>query len=203
VRWVSVRYYEENAQSYFDATVTANVEALRARFLRHVRSGGRILDAGCGSGRDLRAFADAGYDAVGFDASAKLAGLAAAHSGCPVMVLRFEDMFYAKEFDGVWACASLLHVPRDRLPEVLQRCMQALRSAGALYVSFKRGETTRADRARSFIDITEAELCTAIEHAGGAIADVWTSDDVRPGHTDVWINIIALRPRQTDERKPA
>jgi SAM-dependent methyltransferase len=193
VRLVSVSYYEENAQSYFDATVSANVSELRARFLRHVRLGGRILDAGCGAGRDLRAFADAGHDAIGFDASARLAVLAAAHSGRPVTVLRFEDMSYVKEFDGIWACASLLHLAREALPDVFGRCARALRPGGAFYLSFKHGATTRIEGGRTFTDMTEPEARLALEAAGCSVVEVWISRDVRPSRTALWLNVIALR----------
>lgn len=190
-------YYDDNAKAYFDATIGADVAALRDRFLSCLRPGARILDAGCGSGRDLRAFADAGFEAVGFDASRALANLAELHSGCRVLVGTFETMTFDREFDGVWACASLLHVVRADLREVLRRCVRALRAPGVLYASFKHGGETRSEGARVFTDVTEAELEALCVGAGLAVADLWITPDVRPGRAERWVNVIARR--MTDE----
>lgn len=186
-------FYGENAQAYFDATIGADMAEARARFLRHVRPGGRILDLGCGSGRDLRAFARAGFDAVGFDAARALAELAAAHSGCRVIVGRFEEMAFDQEFDGIWACASLLHVTREDLAGVARRCARALRDAGALYASFKQGTETRIEGDRRFTDMTEVDLGAWAALAGLDVIDLWVTPDVRPGRTERWVNVIARR----------
>lgn len=187
----SVGYYDTNAQAYFDATVHADVSALRARFLRHVKPGARILDAGCGSGRDLKAFATAGYNAVGMDASAELAARARAFSERAVIVTTFEEMDFAAEFDAIWACASLLHVARTQLPDVLQQCARALHPGGILYVSLKHGGETRIDGARTFTDVAEPELRQKLTEAGFDVVEMWVTDDVRPGRADQWINSIA------------
>jgi 2-polyprenyl-3-methyl-5-hydroxy-6-metoxy-1,4-benzoquinol methylase len=108
---VSVSYYNENAQAYFDQTVQANVGDLRSRFLKHVPFGGKILDAGCGSGRDSLAFHRAGYLVAAFDASLEMCRMAREYSQLSVMEMAFQEMTWRNEFDGIWACASLLHVP--------------------------------------------------------------------------------------------
>jgi 2-polyprenyl-3-methyl-5-hydroxy-6-metoxy-1,4-benzoquinol methylase len=80
-------------------------------FLALLKPGARILDAGCGSGRDLKAFSERGYQVVGLDASELMVRLAREHSDQQVHHLAFQEVTYKEEFDGIWACASLLHVP--------------------------------------------------------------------------------------------
>lgn len=188
---MSIAYYDANAQAYFDATVIADVAALRARFLQHLKPASRILDAGCGSGRDLKAFAEAGYDAVGIDASAELAALARAYSGREVTVGTFQNLTYTSAFDGIWACASLLHVPRGELPDALSRCAAALRADGVLYASLKHGAGMRTEGARVFTDITEPEMLALLADAGFDLIEMWLTDDVRPRRADRWVNAIA------------
>ncbi|MBN2885897.1 MAG: class I SAM-dependent methyltransferase, partial [Chromatiaceae bacterium] len=118
---MTIGYYDTHATAFFAETVEVDMGALHARFLARLEPGARILDAGCGSGRDARAFRARGYAVTAFDASPTLAALASAHCGCAVEVLRFEDVSWRECFDGIWACASLLHVPLAGLPEVLRR----------------------------------------------------------------------------------
>jgi 2-polyprenyl-3-methyl-5-hydroxy-6-metoxy-1,4-benzoquinol methylase len=105
--------------------------------------GGFILDAGCGSGRDARAFREKGFSVYAFDACPELAALAAAHADIPVEVRTFADVDEEQRYDGVWACASLLHVPREHLPDALNRLWRALRPGGAFYLSFRPGAGDR------------------------------------------------------------
>src|ERR1700710_1289192 len=109
---MSISYYDRNAALFFADTAHADLSATHARFLAHVPPGGTILDAGCGAGRDALAFRTAGYAVTAIDGSAKMVELACAHSGLPVQHKRFEDIDWQDAFDGIWSCASLLHVPR-------------------------------------------------------------------------------------------
>lgn len=188
---MSISYYDQNAQSYFDSTVQADMQELRDRFLRYVKPGGTILDAGCGSGRDAKAFTDAGYPVVAFDASAEMVRLASEFTGLPILNIRFEDMNWEDRFDGIWASASLLHVPRVELPHTFDRFARALSTAGVWCLSMKQGEATREVDGRTFTDVTEAELRDLLETAGLSVADMWLTNDVRPGRADRWVNAIA------------
>lgn len=103
-------FYDQRAASYAAASHDMDLRPLYARFLPHVRPGGRILDAGCGSGRDALAFRQAGFRVEAFDASPQMARQAALLLGQDVPVLCFEEVVWQERFDGIWACASLLHV---------------------------------------------------------------------------------------------
>ena len=114
-------FYDQRAASYAAASHDMDLRPLYARFLPHVRPGGLILDAGCGSGRDALAFRQAGFRVEAFDASPQMARQAALLLGQEVPVLCFEDVAWQERFDGIWACASLLHVAPADLPDVLRR----------------------------------------------------------------------------------
>jgi 2-polyprenyl-3-methyl-5-hydroxy-6-metoxy-1,4-benzoquinol methylase len=190
---MSISYYDANAEAYFSDTVGADVSALRERFLAHVPPGGHILDAGCGSGRDARAFAEAGYQVTAFDASAEMVNRAAAYTGLDVSQMSFDDMAWVEEFDGIWACATLLHVPRDKLGSTFARFARALRRGGAWYLSVKHGTGDRVIGGRTFTDMTEQEMRNHLDGMGLSVADLWVTDDVRPGRADRWVNTVAVR----------
>ena len=109
----TLAWYSMHAEDFATQTARSDLRPFHDRFLRHVKLNGRILDAGCGVGRDTVAFADRGYEVVAFDASEELVSLARGHVGprATVHQMRFEDVAWKGEFDGIWACASLLHVP--------------------------------------------------------------------------------------------
>ena len=101
-----------------------------AWFLDNVPAGGAVLEAGCGSGRDALVFLRAGRAVTAFDGSAEMVRRASAHTGLPVRHMTFQEMDWDSAFDGVWASASLLHVPRAELPAVMQRIVRALKPRG-------------------------------------------------------------------------
>lgn len=190
----SIAYYDANAADYFAGTVAADVTDLRRRFLRHVEDGGKVLDAGCGSGRDAKAFRDAGYEVTAFDGSVRMADLARDYTGLEVLRLQFDQIDWRDRFDGIWCSASLLHVERAQLPCIFDRLARALKPGGVWYLSMKEGTETRVIDGRSFTDVTTVELRALLLDCGLSILDEWRSDDVRPGRVDRWVNAIAQRP---------
>ncbi len=192
---MSVDYYNQNASAFFAQTAHADMSEGQQRFLKHMPTGGRILDAGCGSGRDAKAFASKGYEVEAFDASAEMVQLATEFTGLPVRRLTFDQMNWIEHFDGIWASASLLHVPRAELPYVAQRFQRALKQGGAWYVSFKHGTEEREKDGRRFTDMTETMLREdLIASTSLEIIDVWVSQDVRPDrHGELWLSAILRR----------
>ena len=190
----NVDYYNRNADSFFEGSINADMSVVRARFLSYVPAGGRILDAGCGSGRDSKVFMEAGYDVVSFDASEEMCKRASEYIGREVKNMRFEEMSFANEFDGIWACASLLHVAFEKLPEIVKKLHEALRTNGAVYASFKYGEGTKIRGNRVFSDFTEESVIPLFENAGFKIVSNVVGTDSRPGREDEkWVNVICVK----------
>ena len=190
----NVEYYNKNADSFFAGSVAADMSDVQSGFLSYIPTGGKILDAGCGSGRDSRAFLDAGYNVVSFDASEEMCRRASEYIGKPVLNMRFEDVAYEAEFDGIWACASLLHVPVEELPDVLKKMKRALKPGGIIYASFKYGDGTVFRGERQFSDFTEISIVPLFEQAGFEIVSNVVGSDSRPGREDEkWVNVIGKR----------
>jgi SAM-dependent methyltransferase len=185
-------YYDNNARDYFDSTVDMNMEPLYERFLPYVPAGGTILDAGCGSGRDTKAFLRRGYVVTAMDASAEMARLASTYTGLLVHHLRFEEMEFACVFDSIWASASLLHVPRARMHAVLERLIAALKPGGICYMSFKLGDGERTEGGRYFNDQNEETLTEVLSgYPNISIVEMWTTHDLRVDRADlIWLNCI-------------
>lgn len=193
----NVEYYNINAESFFAGTVNADMSLWRDKFATYIPDGGRILDAGCGSGRDSRAFMQHGYSVVAFDASSEMCRMASELIGQDVLQMRFDEMAFEDEFDGIWACASLLHVPTDDLPDILGKVRKALKTQGVLYISFKYGEGTKIRGERSFSDFTEASVRVMLDQAEFDILECGVTSDIRPGRADEkWVNVIAQKREQ-------
>ncbi len=190
----NVEYYDKNADEFFAGSVNADMSDARTRFTDHIPYKGRILDAGCGSGRDSKAFLDMGYEVVSFDASAEMCKRASEYIGCSVLQMRFEDISYEDEFDGIWACASLLHVSYEKLPGVMKKMIRALRFGGVLYASFKYGEGPCQRGDRVFSDFTEKSIVPIFEKAGFSIISNVVGSDSRPGREhEKWVNVIGVK----------
>ena len=122
----TVKYYNENAHDFINDTFNANMEHLYGPFLAEIPKGSKILDAGCGSGRDSLYFKQHGYEIVAFDASEKMVKLGSKLVGKPVFKLSFDEISFEEEFDGIWASASLIHIPKKRILPILAKLEKAL-----------------------------------------------------------------------------
>lgn len=190
----TIAYYDSHAARYVDDTLGVDMTPLYERFLAHVPKGGLILDAGCGSGRDSKAFLANGYRVHAFDASHELAQRATAILGQSVAVRQFADFSDVGCYDGIWACASLLHVRETELAAIFRRLWTGLKPGGALYVSFKQGDGERTDGERHFTDASEARLkCWLAGLDDIHVIDCWITQDQRPQRDESWLNAIILR----------
>lgn len=126
----TIAYYDDNVEAFFSDTADVDMSALHRLFLQGLPDGGLILDAGCGSGRDSKAFLGLHYRIRAFDASPKLARKASEHIGQAVSVQTFDDICEVACYDGVWACASLLHLPESALPKSTGSSLDCLKACG-------------------------------------------------------------------------
>lgn len=188
----TIQYYDAHAADFAAGTENADMSECWERFLHYLKPGQKILDAGCGSGRDVIAFQKAGYEVDAFDASAEMCRIATEKTGIAVRQQRFEELEGEELYDGIWACASLLHVKREDLPDVLKRLHVLLRNTGVIYTSFKYGSEERIKDSRYFCDVTEPELRRLLAAAGFEMIDLFITSDVREGRSgEKWLNAIA------------
>lgn len=159
-------FYDDNAETYAARdrkTPTTRLDA----FLAALPAGLRILELGCGGGQDCAYMLSKGFDVVPTDGSAELARQAEKLIGRPVEVMRFEELAAREEFDGVWAEASLLHVPRTDLPAILALIRNALKEDGIFHASFKAGSAEGHDDFGRYYNYPSREWLQELLVAGG------------------------------------
>ena len=190
----TLEYYQKNADLFVEGTVSVDMHDARMRFLRMLPPHAYILDFGCGSGRDAKAFLDQGYQVDAVDGSPELCCMASELIGKPVKQMLFDDLSVSNQYDGIWACASILHLPRRNLVDVLPKISNALKTDGVLYASFKYGSYEGMRDGRYFTDFTEESLGNLMDEVPSLlIVDTWITDDVRPEREERWINTLARR----------
>lgn len=188
---MTLEYYQQHARAFFESTVNVDMGTLYPLFLEYMPSGGRILDAGCGSGRDSKVFVDLGYRVDAFDASAEMVGLASQYTGLPVVHMTFREVCKTSAYDGIWCCASLLHVRLKELPEMMSQLALALKPGGIWYVSFKYGKGERMKEGRQFTDLNEKGLADLAAHLKDiTIIRQWITEDQRPDRHERWLNAL-------------
>ncbi|GAA5555392.1 hypothetical protein Asch01_00079 [Acinetobacter schindleri] len=184
-------YYNQHAQAFFENTYQLEMESLYAPFLRYLPEQASILDLGCGSGRDTLAFKNKGYQVAAIDYSAELVEKARELTGIEVHQQSFYELNDVAKYDGIWACASLLHCDRDRLAEVMGRILKALKPNGVCYMSFKYGNTDREKEGRCFTDLNEQQAHDLLKQIDQALLlQQWITVDKRPDRKEEWLNIL-------------
>lgn len=188
----TLTYYNQNAQAFISHTQTINFQDTQERFLSHLHPGSIILDFGCGSGRDTRYFLSRDFQVDAIDGSEELCRLASQYTGIPVRQMLFQDLDCRDTYDGIWACASILHLRMEELTDVFRRMILALHEEGILYVSFKLGNFRGERNGRYFTDFDESGFRKYAEQFPElTIRDLWITADVRPNREEEqWLNII-------------
>ncbi|OUQ65610.1 SAM-dependent methyltransferase [Eubacterium sp. An11] len=188
----TIEYYNKNAEHFMEETVTADFTAIQEMFLSLLPPGGRILDFGCGSGRDTLAFLKRGYQVDATDGSTEMCKLAAEYTGIPVRQMQFQELSVREHYDGIWACSSILHLPENELKNVIGKMETALNRCGIIYASFKYGTFAGERNERYFTDFTEESFETFVKQIKGLkIKKMWITGDVRVGREkEKWLNIL-------------
>lgn len=194
-------YYRQNAQRFFTDTASVDMSALYPPFIDCLPPGARILDAGCGSGRDVKAFTEMGFVVEAFDASAELVALARQLSGKPVAQMRFQDVDAVEKYAGIWCCASLLHVSQAELPGVMTKLAIALKPGGVGYLSFKHGHGEREKDGRRFTDMDVAGLQKLVDGVNTLGGDILTTNKIgiksEAGSEDTAVKRFAIETEKT------
>lgn len=188
----TVNYYDKNSNRFIEGTVNADMSEHYEKFLAYIPDGGTIIDAGCGSGRDVKFFKNRGYKVIAFDYSIKMAEMASAHAGIDVMHCDFLEFEVREKVHGIWACASLLHVDEKKQREVLVKYREYLLEGGVFFMSFKYGEVSYEKNGRHFYCHTLESLKNMILESGGyEIRNLYTTDDVREDRrNEMWCSAI-------------
>jgi len=191
----SIEYYNKNAIQFISNTVEVEFKETQNRFLKLLPEGGSILDYGCGSGRDIKYFLENHYDVDAMDGSRELCKLASEYTGITVQHKFFQQLDEEKIYDGVWACASILHVSYKELAGILFKIAKALKSKGIAYISFKYGTFEGEKNGRYFTDMTEEKMSQLLNETGlFSIEQEWITEDARPGREEEkWLNVILRR----------
>lgn len=189
-------YYNKNSEEYFNSTLNVDMTNTYKEFLKLLPKGGKILDLGCGSGRDSMNFMKLGYEVTAVDGSKELAKKASALLGKEVIASTFEELELKEKFHGIWACASLLHIKREDLKTVLNNLYNNLDDKGVFYMSFKYGEKEYVDdKNRYFNCFTDESIISFINENTKFISiDLQITDD-KLGRTEEvkWLNIICKK----------
>lgn len=188
----TIDYYDCNADAYFRTTVGANMIPICDKFLRLIKPEGKIVDVGTGSGRDLKYFLEKGYSAEGIDLSQEMCKRVAAYSGGKVTCTDICEWHPAEKYDGVWANASLLHLPVNEIEKFILRLPEILETGGVAYISMKSGiENGYDDEGRYFSDFTEDRVQQILSKSTALrLIEGWrTRDELRRENFE-WLNFI-------------
>ena len=191
----TINYYNDAARSFVKDTQNVEFSDIQFKFLSQLRKGALILDLGCGSGRDSKVFIEKGYKVVALDASSELCRIASEYTGLNVVNSTFDDFETTDRFDGIWACASLLHVERKSLSSLIQKYISLLNENGVFYFSFKYGSYEGMRNGRYFNDLNEDLFNECIAHVKDAeIKEISVSSDVRQGReNEKWLNCFLIK----------
>jgi ubiquinone/menaquinone biosynthesis C-methylase UbiE len=186
----TLRYYANHAAEYFARTRNIDLTPIYGPFLERLSEGSSILDLGCGSGRDACHFAARGHWVAALDPCPQLLALAmgqtphARRGRIQYLMARVPGMPFADAvFDAVWACASLLHLPRDIMPRALAECRRILRPGGILFLGVKEHDSSTQKDERLFV--------------------FWKAEELRRIMTGAALEAVSIQQRGSLDGRPA
>jgi 2-polyprenyl-3-methyl-5-hydroxy-6-metoxy-1,4-benzoquinol methylase len=186
----TIDYYNKNSAEFVSRTLDIDMSNIYPKFTSLLPSKGRILDAGCGSGRDSRYFLSQGFEVVSIDASEEMVKYASNLTGQDALQMKFEDVPFENEFDGIWACASLLHIEKKHFVSNLNKLVNSLKGCGVVYISLKESKGNVPDGGRHFSYYNISELNSIIfSQPNLELLEMWIEerDEFK------WVNVLARK----------
>ncbi len=201
IETLTLEHYNQHAEAFWNGTkdhdVTQNYEAFLAPFPKDKKLD--ILDLGCGPGRDISYFQSLGHRPVGLDGSEVFCSMARRYTGCQILHQKFLSLdLPSQAFDGIFANASLFHVPSQQLPRVLYNLHTVLRAGGILFISNPRGndEGWSGQRYGHYMQFDTSKLF--LEESGFKVIDYYYRPSGKPIHEQPWLVIVATKPVSTE-----
>lgn len=193
----TLEWYNQNAIHFSEDTANLEFSENQNVFVSYLNKGAKILDFGCGAGRDSKMFLQNGFDVDAVDGSSVLCENASHYVGIPVKEMLFQELNVNCVYDGIWACASLLHLNYEELKDVFPKIHKALKNNGVFYASFKYGEFEGIRNGRYFTDMSEEKFKTFLKEVNlFSIEKMWITNDIRKGReNERWLNVI-MRKRE-------
>jgi len=195
-------FYQLNGDSYIKKTMHLDMEEIRARFISLIPAYGHILDLGCGSGRDSRAFLAHGFKITATDASAKIAAITGKFLGQQVRIEKAQKLCAREKYDGIWASASLLHIPVSEIESTFNAISTALKPEGIWYMSFKKGAGERWDEhGRFFSDYSIQTLRRLLNKSDRVeIVDIYEKTAAGSYGDECWLNVFLKKSGRKREQ---
>lgn len=191
-------YYDQNAKFFVERSKSIDVSEQRNAFTSCIPYGGTILDWGCGSGRDTIEFLKEGYRVEATDGSREICRLATDRTGIEVRCERFESLNEKEAYDGIWACASILHLEKEKLAAAMRNAVSALKPGGVMYVCFKAGSFEGVRKELYYVDMNDelfSQICGELKDI--QVLKKWLSEDSREErHDEKWYNVLIKKERK-------
>jgi SAM-dependent methyltransferase len=189
----TIAHYAENSTGFWEGTKDHNVSQNINALLNHIEANSpyTILDFGCGPGRDLKTFKDLGHSAYGLEGCEEFCNMARKHSGCKVYHQNFIDIELDSDFyDGIFANASLFHMPKENLPGLVSKLYASLKTGGILFTSNPRGNEEKLDGTRYANYMELDEYKNIIEAAGFELIDHYYRPEGQPIENCPWLACV-------------
>ena len=191
----SIDYYNRYAVPYYEETVDVDMTEVIEPFMELLPENAEVLDLGCGSGRDTIVLEERGFYVTPMDGSEEMCKLEEINTDQEVLQMTYDEMEFDDVFDGIWACAALVHLTDDEVREIMKKLIQALKADGILYFSVHKGDRDGIYNGRYFRDYTRKELSDLMEEFPELeLINMWTTQDARSGKSDgQWLNVLAKK----------
>lgn len=194
----TLKYYDENASKYCEQTINTDMSEAYTRFIAFLTDGACILDFGCGSGRDSKYFLSKGYKVTAIDGSSEMCKLTSNYIGQKVNCMDFSELSDKSLYDGIWVCSSIVHVEKEKLPDILNKIVDSLKVGGIIYTCFKNGSGFEIKEGKYYNYMTPEEFIGVLKEfvPNAELIDSYSNETYKGTvgkSSSNWINFLVKR----------